>query len=146
MEFSLISKDKNTGARTGIIKTSHGNIKTPVFMPVGTSGTVKGIHQRELDADINAQIILGNTYHLFLRPGVSILKEAGGLHSFMNWEKPILTDSGGYQVFSMADTRKLTENGAIFKSHIDGSTHIFTPENVIATQRIIGADIIIGPR
>lgn len=131
-------------ARAGILKTAHGDIPTPVFMPVGTAGTVKGILQRDLIEDIDARIILGNTYHLYLRPGTEILKAAGGLHLFMSWERPILTDSGGYQVFSLPGNRKLTEEGAIFKSHIDGSRHIFTPENVIDIQRVIGADIIMA--
>ena len=126
-----------------LLKTAHGEIPTPVFMPVGTGGTVKGILQRDLSEDINAKIILGNTYHLYLRPGTEILKAAGGLHRFMSWERPILTDSGGYQVFSLTGNRKLTDEGAIFKSHIDGSKHIFTPENTIDIQRIIGSDIMM---
>lgn len=144
MQFSIESKDPNSRARAGQIVTDHGAIQTPIFMPVGTLGSVKGVHQRDLEQDINAQIILGNTYHLYLRPGLDILKSAGGLHKFNNWSKPILTDSGGFQVFSLSDNRKLTEEGAIFKSHIDGSKHIFTPENVVETQRIIGADIIMA--
>jgi queuine tRNA-ribosyltransferase len=131
-------------ARTGILKTAHGDIPTPIFMPVGTAGTVKGILQRDLTDDIDAKIILGNTYHLYLRPGTEILKAAGGLHTFMSWERPLLTDSGGYQVFSLAGNRKLTDEGAFFKSHIDGSKHLFTPENIIDIQRIIGADIIMA--
>jgi queuine tRNA-ribosyltransferase len=142
--FKVESRDKYTKARTGLLKTAHGDIPTPVFMPVGTGGTVKGILQRDLTEDINAKIILGNTYHLYLRPGTEILKAAGGLHSFMSWDRPILTDSGGYQVFSLTGNRKLTEEGAIFKSHIDGSRHVFTPENTIDIQRIIGADIIMA--
>ena len=144
MKFTLQTTDTKTKARTGLIETAHGNIQTPIFMPVGTLGTVKSVHQRELKNDINAQIILGNTYHLYLRPGIQILKQAGGLHKFMNWDRPILTDSGGYQVFSLSQMRKLTPEGAIFQSHIDGSRHIFTPENVVDTQRIIGADIMMA--
>jgi len=144
MDFKLLKTDKNTSARLGEITTDHGKIQTPIFMPVGTVGTVKGIHQREVKDDISAQIILGNTYHLYLRPGIEIIKQAGGLHKFMNWELPILTDSGGYQVFSLAENRKLVEEGAKFRSHIDGSAHIFTPENVVDIQRIIGADIIMA--
>ncbi len=143
MKFKIINKDTKTKARLGEITTSHGKIETPIFMPVGTLGTVKAVHQRELE-EIKAQIILGNTYHLYLRPGIDVLKEAGGLHKFMNWNKPILTDSGGYQIFSLSQKRKLTEEGAIFRSHIDGSKHIFTPENVVDTQRIIGADIMMA--
>jgi queuine tRNA-ribosyltransferase len=142
--FRIESRDSGSMARSGILKTAHGDIPTPVFMPVGTAGTVKGILQRDLKDDIDAKIILGNTYHLFLRPGTDILKGAGGLHSFMSWDRPILTDSGGYQVFSMSGNRKLTEEGAYFKSHIDGSRHLFTPENIIDIQRIIGADIIMA--
>jgi queuine tRNA-ribosyltransferase len=142
--FVIESRDKESKARSGVLKTAHGDIPTPIFMPVGTGGTVKGILQRELSEDINAKIILGNTYHLYLRPGTEILKAAGGLHHFMSWERPILTDSGGYQVFSLTGNRKLTEEGAIFKSHIDGSKHIFTPENIIDIQRIIGADIMMA--
>jgi queuine tRNA-ribosyltransferase len=141
--FKLKNRDKETKARTGILKTPHGDIPTPVFMPVGTGGTVKGILQRDLSEDIDAKIILGNAYHLYLRPGTEILKEAGGLHRFMSWERPILTDSGGYQVFSLAGNRKLNDEGAHFKSHIDGSKHIFTPENIIDIQRIIGSDIMM---
>lgn len=142
--FEIESRDKETRARAGILKTSHGDIPTPVFMPVGTAGTVKGILQKDLMDDIDAKIILGNTYHLYLRPGQDILKAAGGLHKFMSWSRPILTDSGGYQVFSLTGNRKLTVEGAIFKSHIDGSKHIFSPENTIDIQRIIGADIIMA--
>jgi queuine tRNA-ribosyltransferase len=142
--FVIQSRDKETRARTGLLRTAHGDIPTPIFMPVGTAGTVKGILQRDLKDDIDAKIILGNTYHLYLRPGTEILKASGGLHRFISWERPILTDSGGYQVFSLTGNRKLTDEGAIFKSHIDGSTHIFTPENTIDIQRIIGADIIMA--
>jgi queuine tRNA-ribosyltransferase len=141
--FKIESRDKETKARTGMLKTPHGDIPTPIFMPVGTAGTVKGILQRDLSEDINAKIILGNTYHLYLRPGTEILKKAGGLHRFMSWDRPILTDSGGYQVFSLTGNRKLTDEGAIFKSHIDGSRHVFTPENTVDIQRIIGADIMM---
>jgi len=142
--FQLKSRDKESKARTGVLKTDHGDIPTPVFMPVGTAGTVKGVLQRDLAEDIDAKIILGNTYHLFLRPGTEILKAAGGLHRFMQWARPILTDSGGYQVFSMNEIRKITEEGALFRSHIDGSKHLFTPENTIDIQRIIGADIMMA--
>ncbi len=142
--FSIESRDKESKARTGLLKTPHGDIPTPIFMPVGTGGTVKGILQRDLADDIDAKIILGNTYHLYLRPGTDILKNAGGLHRFMSWDRPLLTDSGGYQVFSMTGNRKLTDEGAIFKSHIDGSRHVFTPENTIDIQRIIGADIMMA--
>jgi queuine tRNA-ribosyltransferase len=144
VNFKVLHKDTKSNARTGIIETDHGNISTPIFMPVGTLGSVKAIHQRELVNDIRAQIILGNTYHLYLRPGNEILHAAGGLHRFMGWNKPILTDSGGYQVFSLSENRKLTREGAIFKSHIDGSKHIFTPENVVETQRVIGSDIMMA--
>jgi len=144
MDFKIIAEDKNSDARTGIISTAHGKIQTPIFMPVGTDGSVKGIHQNTLENDINAQIILGNTYHLYLRPGTEVLEKAGGLHKFMSWKKPILTDSGGYQVFSLAKCRKLTNEGAKFQSHIDGSTHLFTPENVIDIQRVIGSDIMMA--
>lgn len=142
--FRIEIRDKESKARTGMLTTAHGDIPTPVFMPVGTAGTVKGILQRDLRDDINARIILGNTYHLYLRPGTEILRAAGGLHSFMSWDRPILTDSGGYQVFSLTGNRKLTEEGAFFKSHIDGSKHLFTPENIVDIQRIIGADIIMA--
>jgi queuine tRNA-ribosyltransferase len=144
MKFKLQNTDNKSKARAGLIETDHGLIETPIFMPVGTAGTVKAVHQHELAKDIKAQIILGNTYHLFLRPGLEIIKTAGGLHKFINWNKPILTDSGGYQVFSLADNRKLKEDGAHFSSHIDGSKHIFTPESVVDIQRIIGADIIMA--
>jgi queuine tRNA-ribosyltransferase len=142
--FQVESRDKESKARTGVLKTAHGDIPTPIFMPVGTAGTVKGVLQRDLAGDIDAKIILGNTYHLFLRPGIEILKGAGGLHKFMKWDRPLLTDSGGYQVFSLSDIRKITENGAVFSSHIDGSKHLFTPENTIDIQRIIGADIMMA--
>jgi queuine tRNA-ribosyltransferase len=142
--FLVKTRDRDSKARTGVLKTGHGDIPTPVFMPVGTAGTVKGILQRDLAEDINAKIILGNTYHLYLRPGTEILKAAGGLHNFMGWQRPILTDSGGYQVFSLSEIRKLTAEGVIFKSHIDGSKHLFTPENTIDIQRIIGADIMMA--
>jgi queuine tRNA-ribosyltransferase len=144
MIFTVLDEDTSTAARTGKLITSHGEINTPVFMPVGTAGTVKAVHQRELKDDIKAQIILGNTYHLYLRPGIDILRQAGGLHRFMNWDGPILTDSGGYQVFSLADSRKLTEEGALFSSHIDGSKHLFTPESIVDIQRTIGADIMMA--
>jgi queuine tRNA-ribosyltransferase len=142
--FIIESRDIESKARTGILRTPHGDIPTPIFMPVGTGGTVKGILQRDLREDIDAKIILGNTYHLYLRPGTEILKTAGGLHNFMSWQRPILTDSGGYQVFSLTGNRKLTDEGAIFKSHIDGSRHVFTPENTIDIQRVIGADIMMA--
>ncbi len=144
MKFELQYTDSKSNARAGKITTGHGEIETPIFMPVGTLGSVKGVHQRELKEDIHAQIILGNTYHLYLRPGLDVLEKAGGLHKFNGWDKPILTDSGGFQVFSLSGNRKLTEEGAVFRSHIDGSKHIFTPENVVDTQRIIGADIIMA--
>ena len=144
MKFELQFTDPKSSARAGKITTDHGEIETPIFMPVGTVGSVKGVHFRDLHDDIQAQIILGNTYHLYLRPGLDILKAAGGLHKFNGWDKPILTDSGGYQVFSLSDNRKLTEEGAVFRSHLDGSKHLFTPENVVDTQRVIGADIIMA--
>lgn len=145
MKFTLESKDINTKARTGSVETDHGTIKTPIFMPVGTAGTVKAVHQRELKEDIKAQIILGNTYHLYLRPGLDIIQGAGGLHRFNGWDGPILTDSGGYQVYSLAGTgRKINEAGVEFKSHIDGSLHKFTPEGVMDIQRVIGADIMMA--
>ncbi len=144
MEFKILHRDKGSEARAGILKTDHSEIPTPIFMPVGTAGTVKGVHQRDLQNDINAPIILGNTYHLYLRPGLEVLKGAGGLHGFMNWDRSILTDSGGYQVFSLAAKRKLKPEGAWFSSHIDGSKHLFTPENIVDTQRIIGADIMMA--
>jgi queuine tRNA-ribosyltransferase len=144
MKFRLDSTDSKSSARAGVISTDHGQIETPIFMPVGTAGSVKAVHQRELRDDINAEIILGNTYHLYLRPGLDLLRKAGGLHRFNGWSRPILTDSGGYQVYSLADNRKITEEGVIFKSHIDGSKHHFTPEGVMDIQRIIGADIIMA--
>lgn len=144
MDFQIKHQDNLSNARTGTITTGHGEIQTPIFMPVGTAGTVKGVHQRELKHDITAQIILGNTYHLYLRPGIELIKQAGGLHHFINWDKPILTDSGGYQVFSLSENRKLKEEGAYFQSHIDGSKHLFTPENIVDIQRQIGADIIMA--
>lgn len=144
MKFELQHQDSATKARAGELITDHDKIQTPIFMPVGTVGSVKAVTQKDLKDDVKAQIILGNTYHLFLRPGLEILKQAGGLHRFINWNKPILTDSGGYQVFSLSENRKLTEDGAHFRSHIDGSKHLFTPENVVDTQRIIGADIIMA--
>ena len=144
MTFEVQHTDNASDARTGIITTDHGEIKTPIFMPVGTAGTVKGVHFSELREQVNAQIILGNTYHLYLRPGLDILRQAGGLHGFNGWERPILTDSGGFQVFSLTGIRKLTEEGCTFQSHIDGSKHIFTPENVMDTERIIGADIMMA--
>ncbi len=144
MKFSLTHNDKNTSARAGTITTDHGTIQTPIFMPVGTIGSVKGVHQQELKTEINAQIILGNTYHLYLRPGIDILNQAGGLHKFMAWDRPILTDSGGYQVYSLSGTRKIKEEGVTFRSHIDGSKHVFTPEYVMDIQRNIGGDIIMA--
>lgn len=144
LQFNILCKDKNTNARNGIIKTAHGEIKTPIFMPVGTAGTVKAVHQYELENEINAEIILGNTYHLLLRPGLETLEKAGGLHCFNGWKKPILTDSGGYQVFSLAERRKITEEGATFQSHIDGTKYMFSPEKVMDIQRTIGADIIMA--
>ena len=144
MKFELQHNDTKSNARAGLITTDHGVIETPIFMPVGTQGTVKGVHMTELEEDINAQIILGNTYHLYLRPGLEILEQAGGLHKFNTWNRPILTDSGGFQVFSLSENRKLHEEGAMFRSHIDGSKHLFTPEKVMDIQRIIGADIIMA--
>ncbi|MFN3487795.1 MAG: tRNA guanosine(34) transglycosylase Tgt [Emticicia sp.] len=144
MKYELHKTDAQSKARAGKITTDHGEILTPIFMPVGTAATVKAVHQRELVNDIKAQIILGNTYHLYLRPGLDILERAGGLHKFNGWSGPILTDSGGYQVFSLKDIRKISEEGVKFQSHIDGSRHLFTPENVMDTQRIIGADIIMA--
>ncbi|MBN2523578.1 MAG: tRNA guanosine(34) transglycosylase Tgt [Bacteroidales bacterium] len=144
MQFTVHHKDKKSGARTGTIETDHGIINTPVFMPVGTAGSVKGVHQKELIHDIDARIILGNTYHLYLRPGIELIEKAGGIHNFINWHRPVLTDSGGYQVFSLADNCKLTEEGAHFSSHIDGSKHLFTPENTVNIQRSIGADLIMA--
>jgi queuine tRNA-ribosyltransferase len=144
MKFTLENTDPKSNARAGKLETDHGVIETPIFMPVGTAGTVKAVHQRELKEDIAAQIILGNTYHLYLRPGLDVIKAAGGLHGFNGWDQPILTDSGGYQVYSLGDNRKITEQGVTFKSHIDGSKHVFTPESVMDVQRIIGADIIMA--
>ena len=142
--FNLQYSDKSSNARACLIKTSHGSIETPVFMPVGTQGTVKGIHQRELKEEIKSDIILGNTYHLYLRPGIETIEKAGGLHKFINWESNILTDSGGYQVYSLSSKRKISEEGVVFKSHIDGSKHFFSPESAIDIQKSIGADIIMA--
>lgn len=144
MDFKLLGKDSGSKARAGVVTTDHGQIETPIFMPVGTAGSVKAVHQRELKDDIKAQIILGNTYHLYLRPGLEVIETAGGLHKFNGWDMPILTDSGGYQVYSLSDTRKIKEEGVTFKSHIDGSKHVFTPEGVMDIQRIIGADIMMA--
>lgn len=144
LNFELQAEDPASSARAGLLHTAHGTIATPIFMPVGTVGSVKGVTQQQLDTEVQAQIILGNTYHLYLRPGTSVLEQAGGLHQFNGWHKPILTDSGGYQVFSLAANRKIKEEGVLFQSHIDGSRHLFTPENVIDTQRSIGADIIMA--
>lgn len=144
MEFKLDNILTDSSARAGVLKTDHGDIHTPIFMPVGTAGTVKAVHQRELKQDIQAEIILGNTYHLFLRPGLDTLEPVGGLHQFINWDRPILTDSGGYQVYSLSDNRKITEEGVKFASHIDGSRHFFTPEKAIDIQRSIGADIVMA--
>ena len=144
MHFDLQFTDTKTKARAGLLHTEHGMIETPIFMPVGTAGTVKGVHQHELKSEVNAQIILGNTYHLYLRPGLEVLEQAGGLHKFIGWDKPILTDSGGYQVYSMSGSRKIIEEGVRFQSHIDGSYHFFTPERAIDIQRTIGADIIMA--
>lgn len=144
MKFELQHTDVQSKARAGLITTDHGQIETPIFMPVGTQGAVKAVHMPELENDIKAQIILGNTYHLYLRPGLEILEQAGGLHKFNSWDKPILTDSGGFQVFSLAHNRKLTEEGAIFRSHVDGSKHMFTPERVMDIERTIGADIMMA--
>ena len=144
MNFELQKTSNNSRARAGVLTTDHGQIETPIFMPVGTAGSVKGIHTRDIKEDIKAQIILGNTYHLYLRPGVDVIEKAGGLHKFNRWDRPILTDSGGFQVFSLGDIRKLSEEGARFQSHIDGSYHMITPENVMDIQRTIGADIIMA--
>ena len=144
MKFTLLHSDSQSKARAGLLETAHGTIETPIFMPVGTAGTVKAVHQRELKNDIQAQIILGNTYHLYLRPGTSVLEKAGGLHKFMNWDGPILTDSGGFQVFSLSGIRKIKEEGVQFSSHIDGSKHLFTPERAMDIQRSIGGDIIMA--
>ena len=144
MKFSLEKTDLGSKARAGVLTTDHGTIETPIFMPVGTAATVKGVHQQDLAQDVNPDIILANTYHLYLRPNTSILEQAGGIHSFMHWNRPVLTDSGGYQVYSLSDNRKITEKGVTFKSHIDGSKHVFTPEYAIDIQRTIGADIIMA--
>ena len=144
MEFRITNCDKESAARCGVISTPHGEMDTPVFMPVGTQGTVKAINQRDLAHDASVQIILGNTYHLFIRPGLDVLRNAGGLHRFIGWDRPILTDSGGFQVFSLADIRKLKEEGTEFRSHVDGSKLFFTPENVVDTQRVIGSDIMMA--
>jgi queuine tRNA-ribosyltransferase len=144
MKFTLTGKDSQSAARTGILHTDHGDIHTPIFMPVGTAGSVKAVHQRELKEDVQAEIILGNTYHLYLKPGTELLEKAGGIHRFNGWDRPILTDSGGYQVYSLAENRKITDDGVTFKSHIDGSKHYFTPEGVMDIQRTIGADIIMA--
>ena len=144
MKFQISAKDPKSSARAGVIETAHGKIHTPIFMPVGTAGSVKAVHQRELEQDVKAEIILGNTYHLYLRPGVELLEKAGGLHKFNGWRHPILTDSGGYQVYSLAENRKIVEEGVTFKSHIDGSRHHFTPEFAMDIQRSIGADIIMA--
>ena len=144
MKFTLVRRDGGSKARAGVLYTAHGEIPTPIFMPVGTAGSVKAVHQRELEFDIDARIILGNTYHLYLRPGLDVLRQAGGLHRFNGWARPLLTDSGGYQVYSLAENRKITEEGVTFKSHIDGSSHFFSPEGVMDIQRTIGADIIMA--
>ena len=144
MKYQLVATNKDTKARAGVISTDHGDIETPIFMPVGTVGAVKAVHMHELRSDVKAQIILGNTYHLYLRPGMDIIERAGGLHKFNTWDKPILTDSGGFQVFSLSDNRKLKEEGAAFRSHIDGSKHLFTPEKVVDIQRSIGSDIMMA--
>jgi queuine tRNA-ribosyltransferase len=144
MHFSLLKKDNDTKARAGLLRTDHGDIPTPIFMPVGTAGSVKAVHQRELEQDIDAKIILGNTYHLYLRPGTELLQKAGGLHKFNGWNRPLLTDSGGYQVYSLSENRKINEEGVTFKSHIDGSKHFFSPESVMDLQRAIGADFIMA--
>lgn len=144
MDFKIEAVAPEGAARAGIIATDHGMVPTPIFMPVGTVGSVKGVHMHELREDIDAKIILGNTYHLYLRPGLDVLRNAGGLHKFNSWDRPILTDSGGFQVFSLTDIRKLREEGVWFRSHIDGSKHLFTPENVVDTERVIGADIMMA--
>ncbi|MGD1889290.1 MAG: tRNA guanosine(34) transglycosylase Tgt, partial [Cyclobacteriaceae bacterium] len=144
MKFTLQKTDTKSHARVGELVTDHGIVRTPIFMPVGTAGTVKAVHQRELKSDIDADIILGNTYHLYLRPGIELLQKAGGLHKFNGWDRPILTDSGGYQVYSLTDIRKIKEAGVTFQSHIDGSKHTFSPEYVMDIQRAIGADIIMA--
>src|SRR5215831_8833693 len=144
MQFIIENKDSSSAARRGKLITGHGVVETPVFMPIGTTGAVKAVHFSELNDPVGAQIILGNTYHLYLRPGLEVIQAAGGLHAFNGWSKPILTDSGGYQIFSLADRRKIKEEGAMFHSHIDGSKHLFTPENVMEKQRIIGGDIMMA--
>jgi queuine tRNA-ribosyltransferase len=144
MKFNLIAQDPGSSARAAVLSTAHGNIETPIFMPVGTAGSVKAVHQRELELDVKAQIILGNTYHLYLRPGIPLLEKAGGLHKFNGWDKPILTDSGGYQVYSLSENRKIAKEGVAFRSHIDGSSHVFSPESVMDIQRLIGADIVMA--
>ena len=144
MQFRIDSSDTHSRARAGVLSTAHGDIHTPIFMPVGTAGSVKAVHQRELEKDIDAKIILGNTYHLYLRPGLDLLEKTGGIHRFIGWSRPMLTDSGGYQVYSLAENRKITDEGVTFKSHIDGSTHFFSPEGVMDIQRAIGADIIMA--
>lgn len=144
MEFTLLSKDPGSSARAGVFTTAHGAVKTPIFMPVGTVGSVKGVYHRDLREDIGAEIILGNTYHLYLRPGLDVLRKAGGLHRFEAWDRPVLTDSGGFQIFSLTPIRRITPEGCTFRSHIDGSRHIFTPENNVDTQRVIGSDIVMA--
>ena len=144
MFFLLEGEDRMTKARAGVLRTDHGEVETPIFMPVGTAGSVKAVPQQLLTEEVQAQIILGNSYHLYLRPGLEVLEKAGGLHRFMGWERPILTDSGGYQVFSLTNTRKITEEGTMFSSHIDGSKHLFTPERVVEIQRVIGSDIMMA--
>ncbi|MEI7802730.1 MAG: tRNA guanosine(34) transglycosylase Tgt [Bacteroidota bacterium] len=144
MKFKVVSADKHSNARAGILNTAHGKIETPIFMPVGTVGSVKAVYQQQLKKNIKAQIILGNTYHLFLRPGLDVIRAAGGLHKFIGWDKPILTDSGGYQVFSLSEKRKVKEDGVVFQSHIDGTKLLFTPENVMDKQRVLGSDIIMA--
>ncbi|HCY88763.1 MAG TPA: tRNA guanosine(34) transglycosylase Tgt, partial [Chitinophagaceae bacterium] len=144
LQFDLLKTDNNSSARAGLIRTDHGEIQTPIFMPVGTVGSVKAVTQQQLLQDVQAEIILGNTYHLYLRPGLDVLEAAGGLHKFNGWPKPILTDSGGFQVFSLSGTRKITEEGVMFQSHIDGSRHLFSPEKVMDIQRVIGGDIIMA--
>ena len=144
MDYKVVATNKDTNARAGVITTGHGEIMTPIFMPVGTVGSVKAVHMSELKEDIKAQIILGNTYHLYLRPGMDIIERAGGLHKFNSWDRPILTDSGGFQVFSLSENRKLKEEGVTFRSHIDGSKHLFTPEKVVDIQRSIGSDIMMA--
>jgi len=144
MMFRIDQKDSSTSARAGVLRTAHGEIPTPVFMPVGTAATVKGVLHRDLRTEINAPVILANTYHLYLRPGTGTINSAGGVHGFMSWDRPVLTDSGGYQVFSLAANRKLAEEGAIFRSHIDGSKHLFTPERVVEIQRLLGSDIMMA--